>query len=239
MIYAQAGSTVEAVLMDAPAGMLPGIEWAVVDPTTGDYAIARSGSGVTNTSPDVYRVSFTAPAIPDTYLVRWYFDTTTLASEELVVSSGPPAVPGGGSGLIAVADLDARRVAYEDSAQAQAAINDASAIAREYVAPVFDDVTRGGLLATPDVVIPIVVSMVRRVLTNPVGLSMEVLGDYTYQAGSNGVATLLPTQRERRLLRRAAASFAKANGIVFEAWGSGSGWMSGVMSVVSDDVGLA
>ena len=222
MIYAEAGATVEAVLMDAPAGMLPGIEWAVVDPTTGDYAIARSGSGVTNTVTDVYRVSFPAPAIPDTYLVRWYLGAVTLASEELVVSSGPPVIPGGGSGLIAVADLDARRVSYEDATQAQALIDDASAIVRAYVSPVFDDVTRGGVLSTPDVVVMVVVSMVRRALTNPVGLSMEVLGDYTYQAGSNAVATLMPTARERRLLRLAASAFAVSRGMEFSAPGSSS-----------------
>lgn len=143
------------------------------------------------------------------------------------------------TGLITVADLDARRISYEDVAQAQAAIEDASAVARSYVSPVLDDVVRGGDPDVPQAVIPVVAGMVRRVLTNPVGLSMEVLGDYTYQAGSNAVATLLPTQRERRLLRRAAASFAKANGIAFEALGSGSAWMSGVLPVVSDDVGLA
>lgn len=121
------------------------------------------------------------------------------------------------AGLISVADLDARRVVYADAAQAQAAIDDASAVARSYVAPVFDAVSTPN---APAAVVAVVVSMVRRVLTNPNGLNMEVLGDYTYQT-QNAVATLLPTARERRMLRQAAAAYARANNIYFPAWGAG------------------
>lgn len=225
MIYAQAGTTVEAVLMDAPTGLFPGIEWALVDPTDGSYDIPRSTTGVSNPLPDVYRVSFTAPAVVDVYLVRWFDGATVLASEELVVTAAAPASPlPAANGLIQLADLDARKVAYEDAAQAQAMIDDASAIARAYVAPVFDDVVRGGNPDVPAVVVPVVVGMVRRVLTNPNGLTMEVLGDYTYQANTN-TAMLLPTLRERRLLRRAAAAFARARGIAVQPWGSGGAFM--------------
>lgn len=110
-------------------------------------------------------------------------------------------------GLIAISDLDARQVSYADSAQAQAAIEDASAVARACVEPIFDEVD------TPDapaVVVAVVVGMVRRALTNPSGFAQESLGDYSYATGGGGVATLLPTAREKRLLRKAAAAYLKA-----------------------------
>lgn len=120
-------------------------------------------------------------------------------------------------GLISIADLDARQVEYVDSAQAQAAIDDASAVARACVEPVFD------LVEEPDApasVVAVVVGMVRRVLTNPRGLSQESLGDYAYMAGSNSVATLLPTRREKNLLRKAAATYALANSMDVPAFGA-------------------
>lgn len=118
-------------------------------------------------------------------------------------------------GLISIDDLDARRISYADAAQAQAAIDDASAVARSYVEPILDDVDTPD---TPAAIVVVVVSMVRRVLTNPNGLNMEVLGDYTYQT-QNAVATLLPTARERRMLRKAAATYARANALDVPAWG--------------------
>lgn len=120
-------------------------------------------------------------------------------------------------GLISVADLDARQVEYADSAQAQAAIDDASSVARACVSPVLDSVEEPD---APGAVVAVVVGMVRRVLTNPRGLQQEGLGDYTYMAGSNAVATLLPTQRERRLLRQAATAYALANDMKVPAWGA-------------------
>lgn len=139
-------------------------------------------------------------------------------------------------GLILVADLDARKVEYEDSAQAQAAIDDASAVARLYVAPILDAVNAP---STPPAVAAVVVSMVRRVLANPRGLAQETLGDYSFAAGSNAVATLLPTTRERRLLRQAAAAYAKANDMTVPAWGSDSVYMQADLPTpVSDDLGL-
>jgi hypothetical protein len=123
-------------------------------------------------------------------------------------------------GLITTADLDARKVTYEDSAQALAAIEDASAVARDYVSPILDDVDRGGTPDVPGAVVAVVVGMVRRVLTNPSGHAAETLGDFSFQAGSNAVATLMPTQRERRMLRRAAAAFAKAQGLTVPSWGA-------------------
>lgn len=76
--------------------------------------------------------------------------------------------------------------------------------------------------AAPAAVVAVVVGMVRRVLTNPRGLAQETLGDYSYAAGPYPQATLLPTKREVRLLRRAAAAYAEANNITFDAWGASS-----------------
>lgn len=81
-------------------------------------------------------------------------------------------------GLITIDDLDARRISYADAAQAQAAIDDATAVARSYAEPVLDDLEAPD---TPAAIVVVVCAMVRRVLTNPNGLNMEVLGDYTYQ----------------------------------------------------------
>lgn len=125
-------------------------------------------------------------------------------------------------GLIAVSDLDARQVEYVDAAQAQAAIDDASAVARACVSPVLDDVETPN---APALVKAVVVGMVRRVLTNPRGLQSETLGDYTYAAGTNAVATMYPTVREKKLLRQAAAAYAIANALDVPAWGSSAAYM--------------
>ena len=58
-------------------------------------------------------------------------------------------------GLISVTDLDARQVEYVDVAQAQAAIDDASAVARACVEPTLDDVEAPN---TPAAVVAIVVA---------------------------------------------------------------------------------
>lgn len=140
--------------------------------------------------------------------------------------------------LITVADLDARRVEYEDAAQAQAAVEDASAVVRAYVAPILDAVEAPD---TPAAVVTVVVGMVRRVLTNPTGLSMETLGDYSYQAGTNAVATLLPTNRERKLLRLACTAYAKAQTppLDIPSWGVGAVYQQADLPGAPwDDLGL-
>jgi hypothetical protein len=140
-------------------------------------------------------------------------------------------------GLISVSDLDARQVEYVDSTQAQAAIDDASAVARACVEPVLDDVDAPD---TPPAVVAIVVNMVRRVLTNPRGLAQESLGDYSYATGSPAVATLLPTAREKRLLRKAAAAYAKAQDMDVPAFGADGVYLQADMAapLTGDDVGL-
>lgn len=124
-------------------------------------------------------------------------------------------------GLVSTDDLSARGIETASEAQAQAAIDDASSAVRAYVAPVLDGVDRGGSPDVPDAVVMVVCGMIRRAVTNPLGLTMETLGDYTYQANVN-TATLLPTARERRVLRGAAARFARENGMDVPAFGSGS-----------------
>lgn len=149
---------------------------------------------------------------------------------------GHPNFKEGPVGLITIDDLDARRISYADAAQAQAAIDDATAVARSYVEPLFDHLEAPD---TPAAVVVVVTAMVRRVLTNPNGLNMEVLGDYTYQT-TNAVATLLPTARERRMLRKAAAAYGRANALDIPAWGAGGVYMQTEVPYVSqDELGIA
>lgn len=135
-------------------------------------------------------------------------------------------------GLISVTDLDARQVEYVDEAQAQAAIDDASAVVRACVEPTFDSVEAPD---TPAAVVAIVVNMVRRVLTNPRGLSQETLGDYSYASGGNAVATLLPTTREKKLLRKAAAAYESSQGNTIPAYGAGGVYQQVDLPVPQDD----
>lgn len=139
-------------------------------------------------------------------------------------------------GLVSVSDLDARQVSYVDSAQAQAAIEDASAVARACVEPTFDDVEAPD---APAVVVALVVAMVRRVLTNPSGFAQETLGDYSYATAGAGVATLLPTLREKRLLRKAAAAYATAAGDDVPAYGAGGVYMQADLPSDAEDNDLA
>lgn len=133
-------------------------------------------------------------------------------------------------GLISVTDLDARQIEYENAGQAQAAIDDASAAVRAWTAPVFDEVDTG----VPAIVIAIVASMVRRGLTNPTGLAQESLGDYSYAVGSSAVATMLPTAREKKLLRSAATAYAKANAMTVPTFGAGGVYMQADLAVAPD-----
>lgn len=106
------------------------------------------------------------------------------------------------AGLITVAELIARP-GFEsvDSTQAQALIDDASALVRDAASPLLDAVESP---ATPPVVVTVLVSMIRRGFSNPLGHQSENLGDYAYTAGTTGgVATLYLTSRERKLVRRA------------------------------------
>jgi hypothetical protein len=106
------------------------------------------------------------------------------------------------AGLITVAELIARP-GFEniDSGQAQALIDDASALVRDEARGLLDDVVSPD---APPAVVAVMVNMIRRGWSNPMGHQSENLGDYAYTAGTSmGVATLYLTQREKRIVRRA------------------------------------
>lgn len=105
--------------------------------------------------------------------------------------------------LVTVDDLDVRGVEYDNILQAEAAIADASGIARASVAPFLDDVEAPD---APAAVVAIVVNMVRRVISNPRALAQEQLGDYMYSTGGQAPASLLPTAREKKMLRKAVGA---------------------------------
>lgn len=88
-----------------------------------------------------------------------------------------------------------------DEAEASAVLDDVSAL----VASVADLTTPWTAETVPAVVVPVIVSMARRGLSNPRGLTGEQLGDYGWQAqGGAGSSSLYPTSREKRIIRRAA-----------------------------------
>lgn len=105
-------------------------------------------------------------------------------------------------GLITLPELLARP-GFEDidSTQAEALIEDASALVRDCVSPLLDDVEAPD---TPKSVVAVLVSMIRRGSSNPLGHTQEQLGDYGYsQGGGDGIATLYLTRREKRIVRKA------------------------------------
>lgn len=105
--------------------------------------------------------------------------------------------------LATTADLDARKIEYEDAGQANAAIADASAVVVAYLSRFsgvdLTDMTDDETAA----VTPVVVSIVRRLLFNPRGLAQEALGDYSYSLGGTMLGSLRPTRTERAALREA------------------------------------
>lgn len=119
--------------------------------------------------------------------------------------------------LLSIAELQARTgktYSGTELAQANAFIEDASALVREIAETDFHDPDTGAF-ARPEAIRPVVVAMVRRALELPVGaaagLTGEQIGAYGWQAGgSEGSgrggpsASLYATRREVRIIRRAA-----------------------------------
>ncbi len=111
------------------------------------------------------------------------------------------------AGLITIADL-LERPGFEgiESGQAQALIDDASALVRDAAGTLLDAVESPN---APPAVVAVIVNMIRRGWTNPMGFATEHLGDYSYGTGGGsspgigGIATLYLTGRERRIVRRA------------------------------------
>ena len=81
--------------------------------------------------------------------------------------------------------------------EAEAVIDDVSAL----VIAIADLDTAWTAETVPAEVIPVIVSMVRRGLSNPLGRTGETLGDYTWQGSAGG---LYATKQERGIIRRAA-----------------------------------
>jgi hypothetical protein len=107
------------------------------------------------------------------------------------------------AGLITVAELLARP-GFEnlDSVQAQALIDDASAVVRLAARGALDAVESPD---APPYIVKVMVTLVRRGGTNPMGHQSESLGDYAYTAGisGGGVPTMELTAREKRNVRHA------------------------------------
>ena len=99
--------------------------------------------------------------------------------------------------LITFEDL-AARPGFDgvDQGEAEAVITDASSL----VAQIAGLSTPWTAETVPDAVVPVLVSMVRRGLNNPLGHSGETLGDYTWQ----GAGGLYATRAEQRIIRKAA-----------------------------------
>lgn len=104
--------------------------------------------------------------------------------------------------LITVAELVARPGFDNlDSGEAEALIEDASALVRDAASPELDDVESPD---TPKAIVAVLVNMIRRGWSNPKGNAQETLGDYSYSTGGQMAATIYLTRRERRIVRRAA-----------------------------------
>ncbi|OHV42193.1 hypothetical protein BBK14_11265 [Parafrankia soli] len=106
--------------------------------------------------------------------------------------------------LVSYAELTARP-GFDglDEAEAEALLDDASALVRLEARGLLDDVVSPD---TPGAVRVVVIQMARRGWSNPAGYQQESLGDHSYTAGvsgSSGVATLYLTAREKKIIRRA------------------------------------
>ncbi len=103
--------------------------------------------------------------------------------------------------LATVAQLAVRVGPIADTARAQAALDDASAIIRSVAGE--DWLTDAGVLETvPDVVVSVTLAVARRLYENPSGFTSETIGGYTYRRGESGGSLLLP--HEARDVRKAA-----------------------------------
>lgn len=92
-----------------------------------------------------------------------------------------------------------RTLTATQETQAEAFIDDASALVIQIAQldTAWTDAT------VPDSVVPVLVSMVRRALENPRGLTSEQIGNYRWEAAP-GSLSIYATTDERRIIRRAA-----------------------------------
>lgn len=105
------------------------------------------------------------------------------------------------AGLITVADLlEWPGFDDVDSTEATKLIEVASGLVADVASPeILDPAT------LPPAIEGVVVSMVRRGLDNPRGLTGEQLGDYQWQA-QGAQSAIYPTRNEKRVIRRAVGT---------------------------------
>ena len=114
--------------------------------------------------------------------------------------------------LPALADipaLDARipgGLADADTARAQAALDDASALIRAEAGTNWTNDDGTELEDVPDVVVTICIAAARRALTNPDGVTEEAVGDARRSYSESSLDVFLKAS-EKALIRRAAGSF--------------------------------
>lgn len=87
-----------------------------------------------------------------------------------------------------------------EATRINALIDDASAL----VLQIADMETDWTDATVPAVVVPVVASMVRRSLENPLGLVGESIGSYQWQAASGSSTAIHANLREVRIIRKAA-----------------------------------
>ena len=113
--------------------------------------------------------------------------------------------------LLELTDFEARygSVPAEDQDKVEAILEDASALILAVAKTDWDEET------VPASVIPVVVSVARRLYENPDGYSMEMVGEYQWQRPQAAAATFM-TDEEMEIIRRATGSKSGFNAIALE-----------------------
>lgn len=104
--------------------------------------------------------------------------------------------------LATLDELEVRIGRQDDAARAEAVLRDASNLARDEAKKNWVD-DAGAISGVPDVVVTLVLTVARRALENPAGLTSETVGDYTWRREGIEPGVYL-TEREIRILRRIA-----------------------------------
>lgn len=166
MIYAQPGSTFEAILEGVATGLVGTVGVRVIDPPVGDVITARTTSGITEqpAGSGVYATELVAPTVRGVYLVVWDIvvggtpltpdDTFT---EQLEVTMSIPSGPGDLTGPTYYASVqDVRDELGDDGdslddAEVVRLIIDAEDLVDEYLGARCVDPTTGRKVVRADV----------------------------------------------------------------------------------------
>lgn len=92
-----------------------------------------------------------------------------------------------------------------DQTSLNATLDDVSSLARQAADGLLDDVS-APLPESLAAVRTVVIQAARRGYVNPRGLAQEQLGDYGYTSGGSAVASIYLTEREKRIIRKAAGN---------------------------------